>query len=1076
MRKQVFKILSFCLAFILVTGMLSDCEGAFAFQDKYYGEEKVKSYEALSEFTEEGVNYLVTKRPAGGSYGEVYVAGCDFRLETLTIPGVVKHSGKYNVIGINDMAFENFENLTKVTIEDGLTYIGGGAFWGCWYLESIQLPKTLKELGEDAFGYCGSLKSITFPDAITEIPRNVCEYSGISKITFGKKVTGIGDGAFRHCYSLKEVTLPASLKTLGNGVFGECRNLGGITNNSKLKKADYEQAFGATKWERDQKTGSSSFVCADKDIIISVFLDDKQLTKGYLYYRMDDYTSDADGFKYDDWEHGVNALLSKDKDGNFILDRQYISQYMFPIQGELYYCELKSKDYLKDYTLVFKTSDIPSTSNLGQDMYDADTAEAERIKADEGEEAYNEFISGRKSAWEYTKELDDTVRPVRLYTVKYEQGKDETCFLPQDTVISRHGYHTIGSGVDMVLSGLGRIQNPVAAAKALAYYADSKGNRIDSIKDITHSVTLHPVFVDEDRLFTGENYLAENDWYYTSYMRCDSDWSKIAENINIKKGAELISRLLTETNEKDGICVINGKVTLSCSDLEKYLSGKAKDARERDYIKPEMEGYFYNREDFILVRSGGTLVLDGVRLQNAVKISLQKGAKLELINGTEIKDGVLALQEGAEAELKDAGVSCVILNAGRITVKTPKSKTATDSFYQRSIRSNIFLNCKTGVIDLDYGTLSWGNDFDIDFGPGALKTDMRDEKDAVVINNGTVNVTGYGHISMEDGSQNREHKESFAKTPIVNNGTINITSDSKRFYEFAAIEIDHNSFYNYGKIKVTSDVRRKTFADSYAAESAEWENSFYAEIHVQEAEFINYGTIDLNIKNGTGISVVESFFPRDRVVKRFEKDGDTSSHGRLENRKGGKINVVTDNGCGIVIGRNAYLINDGTVTIKEKDDNSREPSILIGGKLINNSKVNNNGSIGYTAACMQKAYAPDNGYSGKKWKGKGKELLAYVLDLRGPDGYNEYNVYVNSGKRVLVDGTAYIGDGQYTTVFLPVNTKVKLTVKVNGFADKTVEYTTAGSVKKYLDAAYKRLKSGSSPDDYIRVSLSRKKN
>ncbi|MBP5332318.1 MAG: leucine-rich repeat protein, partial [Lachnospiraceae bacterium] len=187
---------------------------------------------------------------------------------------------------------------------------------------------------------------------------------------------------------------------------------------------------------------------------------------------------------------------------------------------------------------------------------------------------------------------------------------------------------------------------------------------------------------------------------------------------------------------------------------------------------------------------------------------------------------------------------------------------------------------------------------------------------------------------------------------------------------------------------------------------------------------------------------------------------------------------VTDNGCGLVIGRNAYLINDGNVTIKEKDDKSAEPSLLIGGRLINNSKVTNNGSIGYTTACMykeQKAYALDNGFSGKKWTGKGRELLGYMIDLRGPEYYEEYKCYVASGKTVLVDGSVYVGSEQHETVFLPVDSKVKLTVKVSGFSDKTVEFTTAKSASDYVNAAYKNIKSGSDPNNYIKVSLSKGK-
>ncbi len=1041
MKRLLGRLLAFVLAFALAAGTFCAPVPAEAFRDTYYGNGvKVEDYQALSKFTEEGIDYYVTKYASGGQNGQVYVAGCNFRLETIAIPAVVKHGSKYDVIGINDKAFMNYENLTKVTIEDGLTYIGGGAFWGCWYLESITLPKTLKELGDSAFAKCGSLKSITFPESLTAIPNNVCEKSGITKVTFGKKVTSIGSSAFRSCMNLKEVTLPESLKTIESGSFGECRHLGKITNNSKLKKDDYKAAFGSTKWERSEKKADSAFKCAADDLTISLYLDNKKLTKGYLYYRMDDYSSGVEYFDYDDWTLGVYTQLKTDSDGNFVLDKKYIPENTYLIYGKFYYCESKPADFTKDYTFMFGTSDIPSAYESGG---------------------------------------EGTTRTVNLYNVRYEPGDEECLFLPEDAVISSRSYYTIGGGLDKFLMGVGRVQSPMAAARALAYFADENGNRIDAIREITKPVTLHPVFVNEDELFTGQNYLAENDYRYSAFKHSSENWSIIVDNVQIKKGTELVKRFLTDYSDKRGYCIIDGKVTVSRTELQTVKDGLDKDDRHYTGIIPE-NGYIYNSDDVIIVKSGGTLILDGLYLSNGFRISLQKGAKLQLINGAELKYGcTIAVQKGATVEINDSSVSGCIINAGKITTTAPAYKRATDSFYRKSIDSDLFLNCKSGVIDLDYGEMGLGIDSSIDYGPGSLKSDMYDAEDAVAVNNGTINVTGYGHISIEDGYQNREHKEAYAKSPIVNNGTINITSSQKRFFEFAAIEIDHNSFYNYGTIKVTSDVKRSyKRAGSYAAKLAEWEGSFDAEIQVQEAEFINYGTMEFDIKNGVGMSVVESFFPRDRVVKRFEEDGDTASHGRLENRAGGKISITTDNGCGIAIGRNAYLINDGSITIKDKDENSREPSLLIGGRVINNSKISNNGSIGYTSALMGKdlkAYALDNGYSGKKWTGNGRELLGYAIKFSGPEYYEEYNVYVSSGKTVLVDGSFYQGAESSDTVFLPVNSKVRMTVKVSGFTDKTVEYTSAKSVKDYFDTAYKNIKAGTDPINYIKVSLTKGK-
>ena len=931
-------ITGFISLLIVLCFLFSEAEPALAYAD-YYGQEKVPDYSALSSFTEGDINYRVTEKPTGGKYGKVYVSGCKFKIETLEIPALVKHSGsKYDVVGINDMAFKGFENLTKVTIEDGLTYIGGGAFWGCWYLKSIRLPKTLKEIGDSAFGYCGSLKEVTLPDGITVVPNGLFQYSGIEKVTFGKKVTSIDSNAFYNCLSLKEITVPASVTNIDTYAFSDCRNLAKITNKSKLSADELANVFKYTKWAADKASPAFEHKTAEKDITLTLKLDNKELNKGYLYYRMADYERESRGLSYDDWDHGYFVELKKNDDGEYIFKKEFLAETYYPASGDLYYCEKKPKDFLKEYTIKFSTQDFPSYNDLAQEMFDADTVKADKIRAEQGEDAYNAFIAEKKSVWNYYEEIKGTTLPITLYTVHYEAGEEECRFLPEDLTVSKYSYNKLGYGIDLFVPVYGRVNHPMAAARAFAYYADSKGNRIDSVRGITEPLTVHPVFVDEDELYSGNAYASEEDFYYAWFKRDSNNWMNIKPDVKLTSGVQLVERFLKQPSDKDGMCIVEKKVTLSQADLKKYVDDNKK-ADNISSITPEY-GYFYNSDEFIIVKKGGTLVIDGVNLFNGFKISLQKGATLKLINGAKLEGCVLGVQKGAEVLINDASFDGAIINEGTITVETPKKKTSSDSFYMRSIRSNMFLNCKTGVINLDYGRMAWGNDFNGEVVPGSVKSDMRTEKDAVVINNGTVNVTGFGHIGIEDGFQNREHKESYSKNPVVNNGKINITQTAKKYFQYAAFEIDHNSFYNHGTIKVTTDAMKGNYkSGNYAESCIRYEDSIYAEMQIMESEFINYGTLDFNVKNGLGMAVTGYFFPNDRVVKRFEEDGDTASHSRLENRKGGKIKIVTDNGCAIGIGTGAYLINNGTMSVKDKGKNSKEPSVLITGKLKGKGKV-----------------------------------------------------------------------------------------------------------------------------------------
>ena len=53
---------------------------------------------------------------------------------------------------------------TDITLPDGLTSLGDGAFYGCTSLVSIALPNGLTSLGDDTFYRCTALVSIALPE------------------------------------------------------------------------------------------------------------------------------------------------------------------------------------------------------------------------------------------------------------------------------------------------------------------------------------------------------------------------------------------------------------------------------------------------------------------------------------------------------------------------------------------------------------------------------------------------------------------------------------------------------------------------------------------------------------------------------------------------------------------------------------------------------------------------------------------------------------------------------------------------------------------------------------------------
>ena len=137
------------------------------------------------------------------------------------------------VTSIGSAAFEEYTDLTFVTIPDSVTSIGDEAFRGCSGLTSVTIPDSVTSIGGYAFRDCTSLTSITIPDSVTSIGNSAFEgCTGLTSVTIGNGVTSIGNWAFEDCSGLTEINWDAvvvedftnnsnifyNAGTLGNGI------------------------------------------------------------------------------------------------------------------------------------------------------------------------------------------------------------------------------------------------------------------------------------------------------------------------------------------------------------------------------------------------------------------------------------------------------------------------------------------------------------------------------------------------------------------------------------------------------------------------------------------------------------------------------------------------------------------------------------------------------------------------------------------------------------------------------------------------------------------------------------------
>ena len=116
------------------------------------------------------------------------------------------------------------EQIRKVVVGKGVTYIGACAFTYLYNLTSVSLPAGLEGLGRNVFRGCEKLTSATIPDGIRYV----------------------GDDLFVECHSLKTVSLPDSLQNLGGATFVWCTSLTKVTLPRRLNQVVWHMFYGCT--------------------------------------------------------------------------------------------------------------------------------------------------------------------------------------------------------------------------------------------------------------------------------------------------------------------------------------------------------------------------------------------------------------------------------------------------------------------------------------------------------------------------------------------------------------------------------------------------------------------------------------------------------------------------------------------------------------------------------------------------------------------------------------------------------------------------------------------------------------
>ncbi len=142
----------------------------------------------------------------------------------LTITG----SGPMADFPETDMApwYRYREQITRISLPEGLTRVGSVAFYGCENLLTVTIPNSVTAIGNYAFGKCTGLQMLTLGSGVTRIGQSAfTDCLSLTSLSLPGSLTSIGTKAFYRCESIPTVTVPASVRSLGAQAFGYCKSL-----------------------------------------------------------------------------------------------------------------------------------------------------------------------------------------------------------------------------------------------------------------------------------------------------------------------------------------------------------------------------------------------------------------------------------------------------------------------------------------------------------------------------------------------------------------------------------------------------------------------------------------------------------------------------------------------------------------------------------------------------------------------------------------------------------------------------------------------------------------------------------
>lgn len=159
------------------------------------------------------------------------------------------------IIPYNEFSQRN--DIEWIEIGDGITTIGGSAFYNCNIMSAITIGSGLTTIGDYAFWNCYHLQSITIPNSVTSLGQYALQNcTSLSSITFGDGITSISYGLLDHCTSLSSITCYATTAPIVTTNYRSFLQLPASGTLYVPQGSDYSSWIG-TAYQSSDKLGRS---------------------------------------------------------------------------------------------------------------------------------------------------------------------------------------------------------------------------------------------------------------------------------------------------------------------------------------------------------------------------------------------------------------------------------------------------------------------------------------------------------------------------------------------------------------------------------------------------------------------------------------------------------------------------------------------------------------------------------------------------------------------------------------------------------------------------------------------------